>query len=225
MNDYSDLVQKIQDEIATSFRALPSESQQGSIDYGPTMWWDGNPFDASIIPILIASDVTGEMYDVIRNIAAERRVVTMTRTDEYHYINKMLIYIKRKKNEIPDPPVDFNAQDFKNLQDAYQETLKFAEFLKDRFISMLIITGETIPRLAALRVPEPLKTMDHPKPKHPGVGQVFNIRQVLGGDQYGNDYEDFYLPVDFALGGNAADEALRQEIATIKRREAMRSAR
>lgn len=109
----------------------------------------------------------------------------------------------------------FSPDDLARLQDAVQEVQEFGEFLKDRFVTLGEITGQPPIRRQTLSVPKPTVTVEDPK--EPGAGRTFHIRECLGGDRFSVDYREHYMPVDFALGGDDADERLRRQFAEFLR--------
>lgn len=111
----------------------------------------------------------------------------------------------------------FDANDFQRLQNAQEEINQFGEFLKDRLITMKIIKGEDVPRLVTLRVPNPLKMVEEHDERTDERLNYFHLRQSLGGDRFGEDFREHYLPVDFTLGGAEADAALREDVENYKR--------
>lgn len=110
----------------------------------------------------------------------------------------------------------FTTADLTRLQAAKRETREFGEFLAERFLTMAIIKGNHVPRAVSLRVPDPTTTAERPDLD----GEFFHVRESLGGDQYGEDFREHYLPVDFALGGEEADAALRAQVEEFKRLQA-----
>lgn len=111
----------------------------------------------------------------------------------------------------------FTAEDLTRLQAAKSEIHELGQFLADRFLTMAIIKGGHVPRAVSLRVPDPTTTAERPDLD----GEFFHVRECLGGDQYGEDFREHYLPVDFAFGGEEADAALRAQVEEFKRLQAM----